>query len=168
MVHRRHQDLEPHQLPSYYEILELPCGCRDRRGCLERSFRKENFNGRCPVCRDFRLFQDWDFDEWLHKLPRFAITSLPMTDQGCGICLQTYVRAIKSSKSQEASKPFYRYIYKERPIQLPCCHVFGHRCIKQWLSPKSEGGSQHNTCPMCRKVSAFFKHSSQILDWGHI
>ena len=35
--------------------------------------------------------------------------------------------------------------YHERPVQLPCGHIFGHRCATQWLK-------QAKTCPMCRKL----------------
>lgn len=33
--------------------------------------------------------------------------------------------------------------YKHSPVQLPCSHVFGRECIRQWTN-------LHNTCPICR------------------
>lgn len=37
----------------------------------------------------------------------------------------------------------------EKPVQLPCKHVFGSECLAQWMSPFAE--ICHNTCPMCRE-----------------
>ena len=36
----------------------------------------------------------------------------------------------------------------EKPVQLPCGHIFGSECVAQWMSPFVDGS--HNTCPMCR------------------
>ena len=163
-VHRRHQHLHPADLPSYYEILELPCGCRDRRGCLEQRLRKANFNGTCPVCLRFKLFKKWTLDGWFElRVETVDINYLlkKKWDPDCSICLRPYAKAIDPKKSRKASSS--SFIIREKPIQLPCKHILGYRCMKKWLGPKSEGGSQNNTCPMCRKVSLFFKHLSQIL-----
>ncbi|KAI4240740.1 MAG: hypothetical protein L6R40_004985 [Gallowayella cf. fulva] len=44
----------------------------------------------------------------------------------------------------------------ENPVRLPCGHVFGYDCIKQWLSPLY---SNKKTCPSCR--ADFFHHTYQ-------
>ncbi|CUS25142.1 LAQU0S28e00408g1_1 [Lachancea quebecensis] len=33
--------------------------------------------------------------------------------------------------------------YKHSPLKLPCGHIFGRECIRQWTN-------EHNTCPICR------------------
>ena len=35
------------------------------------------------------------------------------------------------------------------PVALPCSHIFGHRCIKEWLI-KGQGNT--NSCPFCRRA----------------
>ena len=44
-------------------------------------------------------------------------------DLNCSICQETY--------------------YSERPVKLPCGHIFGHRCATRWLQTAK-------TCPTCR------------------
>ncbi|CEP63213.1 ubiquitin-protein ligase SAN1 LALA0_S07e05006g [Lachancea lanzarotensis] len=34
--------------------------------------------------------------------------------------------------------------YKHSPVQLPCGHIFGRDCIREWTL-------EHNTCPVCRR-----------------
>ncbi|SCV00100.1 LAME_0G07514g1_1 [Lachancea meyersii CBS 8951] len=34
--------------------------------------------------------------------------------------------------------------YKHSPVQLPCGHIFGRECIREWTQ-------EHNTCPVCRR-----------------
>ena len=153
----------PTELPSYYEILELPCGCRDRRGCLNQRLRKDKFNGTCPICHKFKLFKKWTLDGWFDirvKTVHIDYLSSWTSDLECSICLRPYTKAIDPKKSRKRSSSSVRI--REKPIQLPCKHVLGYRCMRKWLSPTSEGGSQHNTCPMCRKVSSFFRRFSQV------
>ena len=45
-------------------------------------------------------------------------------DRSCAICQAPYQR--------------------ERPVELPCGHIFGHRCAARWLK-------QAKTCPTCRE-----------------
>ena len=169
-VHRRHKHLPPDKLPAYYNIFQLPCGCRDRRGCLENTMRKDTWDGCCHIfgC-GFKLFtKEWTLDEWLDRLSadlgpmrgKVHMNELAKADRECGICLNPY-REIANLKKWRKASPSSRGVL-ESPVRLPCYHIFGSSCIKKWLSPKSEGGSQHNDCPMCRKVSTFFEHSSQV------
>jgi hypothetical protein len=36
-----------------------------------------------------------------------------------------------------------------QPVALPCKHIFGHECIKRWLS---SGRGNTNACPTCRYI----------------
>lgn len=54
-----------------------------------------------------------------------------------------------------------------RAVRLPCNHIFGESCIKEWLSPfvpflpdVKELSLGANTCPMCRQV--FFPEQSTV------
>ena len=48
---------------------------------------------------------------------------LDQYDRRCSICQESY--------------------YREHPAQLPCGHIFGHRCAAKWLK-------KSKTCPTCR------------------
>lgn len=47
-------------------------------------------------------------------------------------------------------EPFISGNNPERPIALPCGHIFGEGCILKWVSPLSKNGIKNN-CPLCRK-----------------
>ncbi|KAF2259766.1 hypothetical protein CC78DRAFT_585626 [Lojkania enalia] len=55
-----------------------------------------------------------------------------MSNQQCAICLNSYGSS-------------------HAPVRLssPCQHVFGHGCLKQWISSHQDNS---NTCPICRHV----------------
>ena len=55
------------------------------------------------------------------------INELGVEDRNCAICQELM---------EEGS---------ERPIHLPCAHIFGKRCITQWVL-------DHNSCPQCRRL----------------
>ncbi|KAF2683680.1 hypothetical protein K458DRAFT_452324 [Lentithecium fluviatile CBS 122367] len=38
---------------------------------------------------------------------------------------------------------------KHIPVALPCCHIFGHECIKNWLR---NGRGNTKSCPFCRRA----------------
>ena len=76
---------------------------------------------------------------FIHTLPEIPMADLE--DGGeCGICRGAYGENV----SMDAGKT-------EKPVRLPCNHVFGHLCLQILLSPKSEGGWEVRTCPLCRK-----------------
>ena len=56
------------------------------------------------------------------------VTELDLEDRNCPICKQPM---------EERS---------EQPIRLPCTHVFGKRCITQWLLG-------NDSCPQCRRIT---------------
>ena len=64
---------------------------------------------------------------------RFPIVSNP-EDPECPICCESY-------KDHQASR-------------LPCLHVFGSRCIQQWLL-------ESNTCPVCREPALIGPHADR-------
>lgn len=52
-------------------------------------------------------------------------------DQNCSICLTEYGQNYCSEK--------------KFPKMLPCHHIFGADCLKQWLQ-------DHESCPLCRRI----------------
>lgn len=69
-------------------------------------------------------------EEFLRQLPTVPWDSLsPGSD--CPICLSEY-----------------RPTEDDYPVQLPCQHTVGRKCIREWLSPEASGA---NHCPLCRR-----------------
>ena len=69
-------------------------------------------------------------EEFLRQLPAVPWDSLsPGSD--CPICLSEY-----------------RPTEDDYPVQLPCQHRVGKKCIREWLSPEASGA---NHCPLCRR-----------------
>ena len=61
------------------------------------------------------------------------LTDLPEDERCCNICMEQYVE-----EKYPCDQP-----KKENATRMPCGHVFGSYCLKQWLQ-------NHNTCPACR------------------
>ena len=63
--------------------------------------------------------------------PLFPLESsdLPKDHEECGICQETYLSGTNV----------------ETPAQLPCGHIFGMHCLRNWLN-----SSLRPSCPMCR------------------
>lgn len=51
------------------------------------------------------------------------------------------------------------------PVALPCKHIFGHQCIKRWLS---NGRGNHSACPTCRYVVLDNRNTGSTLDAASI
>ena len=74
-------------------------------------------------------------------LPGVGLDALPDDTKNCIVCHEDFAG-------------------QDLPVQLPCNHVVGRQCIKEWIL----GG--HHTCPMCRQ--AIFKpdEGTIAMDWG--
>ena len=64
---------------------------------------------------------------------------IPECKSSCPICTETFVA---SDADPDA----------EKPVRLPCNHIFGEECIIHWFSTDNDDGSPHNTCPLCRRI----------------
>ncbi|KAM0799606.1 hypothetical protein BDR22DRAFT_963704 [Usnea florida] len=69
---------------------------------------------------------------FLRQLPLIPPSTLPEDKPVCHICYEPYVHPLPT----------------EMPTVLPCQHIFGRKCISQWIIPSQ--GRPKNTCPMCR------------------
>ncbi|KAI1514664.1 HRD1, HRD ubiquitin ligase complex, ER membrane component [Pyrenophora tritici-repentis] len=64
--------------------------------------------------------------------------------------LEEYQASVPVSAGLECCICYHAYfptsmgVDAEMPMQLPCGHVFGEKCISKWTSTK-------NTCPLCRR-----------------
>ena len=67
------------------------------------------------------------------NLPILRLSDLPEDDRLCNICMEPYLE-----EKYHGDKP-----KKENATKMPCGHVFGSYCLKQWLQ-------NNNTCPACR------------------
>ena len=47
-------------------------------------------------------------------------------------------------------EPFLSGSHPERPVTLPCGHIFGEGCILKWVSPLPDHRGK-NSCPLCRE-----------------
>lgn len=73
---------------------------------------------------------------FFNGLPQVPISKEHET---CSICLEQYPNPEASSTAVKAMK-------LERPVKLPCGHVFGDKCIRLWLD------DGHDSCPVCRRL----------------
>ncbi|PVI01941.1 hypothetical protein DM02DRAFT_727501 [Periconia macrospinosa] len=46
------------------------------------------------------------------------------------------------------------------PLVLPCHHVFGRKCLREWIK---SGNQNSNTCPMCRRE--LFERPARVQDF---
>ena len=85
---------------------------------------------------------------FIFALPIINIKILRKHEQACGLCEQPY-------------NPEWKINNSETAVILPCGHVFGHFCIRKWLSPFEIGRTRcprswcgtEFPCPMNRLVS---------------
>ena len=81
--------------------------------------------------------------EFLYRLPMVEPRTLDAHHSDCPICLRAYNGAtMKPLNNQPIA-------YREKPLKLPCGHIFGSNCIFTWLSPLL---GRNKSCPLCRKV----------------
>ena len=88
-----------------------------------------------------------DVLRFVQTLPKIEIDELDDESKECSICRGPYGEPV----SFDGGKV-------EKPVQLPCGHVFGKGCLKVLLSPKCEGeesGWGERLCPLCRRVIEF-------------
>lgn len=84
--------------------------------------------------------------QFLSSLPIIPFEDLAEDRQSCTICQEPY---LTGSQAEEA-------------VVIPQCgHTFGRVCIGHWLGENS-GGSNKNTCPMCRAI-LFEKNNDESL-----
>lgn len=87
-------------------------------------------------------FSSSQIEDFLQTSPPVDKSTLEEEDQKCSICMSEYrgnnepvTKSEQGLLGEEAS---------ESPVKLPCGHVFGDLCIKEWLL------TQHASCPLCR------------------
>ena len=124
-------------------LLKLPCGCTYRRGCVVEMMKERD---NCLYC-GFQLFKQWTLHGYVKDLPTADLVKERKRgkDAECGICQREF-------DDQHVHPENSSGFTQERPITLPCSHVYGEECLRKWLSPASKGGGNANTCPSCRKV----------------
>ena len=124
-------------------LLKLPCGCSYRRGCAVYMLKGRD---DCQYC-GFQFFKQWTLRGYVKDLPTADLAKVRESgrDAECGICQLEF----SDQHVHPEERPGFTL---ERPITLPCSHVYGEKCLRTWLSPESKGGGNANTCPSCRKV----------------
>ena len=98
------------------------------------------------------MSQSGTFEAWFNSLPSVEIETLDIENRICGICRVDYS---PSSENRHPEDPV------EQPVRLPCGHVFGQLCLREWLSPAPQG-SHNNTCPTCRFRLSEREHSPSV------
>ena len=146
-------------------MLQLPCNCRCLKWCLESLLGPEARGEECPGC-GVRLLQ-WEekqdtLKQYLESLEVVDVMTMDEEDRCCSICHEEFagvdavdtqqheVGAIETTQEGEALEIAERI--EEHPVRVkPCNHIFGHDCLKTWLTPGPEGGNS-DSCPSCRGV----------------
>ena len=83
------------------------------------------------VDTDSQDIREMKMMRFIFALPLVDTTCLPKHEQACSLCKQPYNQEWKINNPETA-------------VILPCGHVFGHFCIREWLSPFERGGTR---CP---------------------
>ncbi|MCJ1468136.1 hypothetical protein MMC07_006764 [Pseudocyphellaria aurata] len=91
----------------------------------------EDDRGSGPRPEDFETV-----DTIMARLPPVDTASLGEREQSCPVCLNGYNHPGSATSSGPSET--------EHAVRLPCHHVIGRECIRQWL----EDGNI--TCPLCR------------------
>ena len=75
---------------------------------------------------------------FIFALPIFDVAVLPLHKQHCDLCQHPY-------------NPQWKINTSETAVILPCGHIFGHFCVRKWLSPFEK---KRTRCPepRCRMV----------------
>ena len=93
---------------------------------------------------DARLADMRAGEKFLDQLPDISLDDIPNAT-GCNICME----------------PFGSTEDPESPVQLPCGHVMGRKCISRWLETS-------NSCPLCRHVLFVQGRGSQFEQEGSV
>ena len=99
------------------------------------------FTGRI---NDARLADMRAGENFLDQLPDISLDDIPNATD-CNICME----------------PFGSTEDPESPVQLPCGHVMGRKCISRWLETS-------NSCPLCRHVLFGQERGSQFEQEGSV
>ena len=83
-------------------------------------------------------------ENFLDQLPDISLDDIPNATD-CNICME----------------PFGSTEDPESPVQLPCGHVMGRKCISRWLKTS-------NSCPLCRHVLFGQERGSQFEQEGTV
>ena len=81
-----------------------------------------------------RLAAEMRAMKFIWGLPIITLDFLHEDEMECGLCANKY------------DKEFRVCMLGESPCCLPCGHIAGHRCIREFLSPYESGFSK---CPFC-------------------
>ena len=101
------------------------------------------------------MSQSGTFEAWFNAFPSVALETLAIENQNCGICRVDYS---PFSVNRHPEDPV------EQPVRLPCGHVFGQICLKEWLSPPPQGFDKKK-CPTCRFRLAEREERLPYLQW---
>ena len=156
------------------EMVEMPCcGLDVLLSCVKSTCGPPERCPRCPAC--FFQLLHWDCDEepetleeWLDKLEVVDVKTMDEEDRCCAICHEDFGGADtvevekredgatettqEGVKGQDEGSVIQAEEIPEHPVRVKRCnHIFGNRCLENWMSPPPEGGNS-NTCPSCRGV----------------
>ncbi|KAF2748644.1 hypothetical protein M011DRAFT_514985 [Sporormia fimetaria CBS 119925] len=100
-------------------------------------------------------------DAFLDYLVNNIIDVLP--GDKCNICYATYASGVPAASDASAAPAATQAQYADDsdvPVQLPCTHIFGRKCIKQWTDQ-----AKAPTCPVCRVLLYPQDPNPTSLDW---
>ena len=85
-----------------------------------------------------------ELDEFLRELPHPNAHDLDAENRNCAICHEPY--GVNGPENGPQGNTDINGNALEDPVELPCAHIFGSRCLRTWLVP-----SVNTTCPICRR-----------------
>lgn len=83
------------------------------------------------------------------------------TETDCSICLDTFSQLAIDSfvlfpNDESCSSPGIPLIEDHSPVKLPCGHIFGSSCVKEWLLKSPQ-------CPLCRTKFNQLEEDNKII-----
>lgn len=96
------------------------------------------------ICISIRAY------EFVESLPRVSVLDLQAEDSFCCLCHAEFFRPQMVTTDDRKTDSLRRI--RCVPVELPCGHIMGNKCLRNWVDTCMSDNKGHGTCPLCRDV----------------